>query len=195
MGRVLAPFAASVDLFTALVTGLQDPAAGRLAACEVEELLAGREREVLRCRWCRTIWTCGRCGNGRPPGSAAGPCWERTGITRSRVETVHRRLLATLSGTVRVTRCAWRRPQAGNFYPADATLSLPAPRHSHTLARLAAVEAARGSFETAHAAITTHCGRVIGKWQIEQAVVAAAADIAAFYATRMPVPCTAWRCR
>src|SRR5712671_256008 len=86
-------------------------------------------------------------------------------------------------------RC--RCPGAGNLYPADAALSLPAPRHSHTLARLAALEAARGSFETAHAAITSRCGPVIGKRQIEQAVVAAAADIAAFYATRIPVPCTA----
>jgi hypothetical protein len=62
---------------------------------------------------------------------------------------------------------------------------------SHTLARLAAQEAVRGSFETAHAAIISRCGPVIGKRQIEQAVVRAAADIAAFYAARIPVPCTA----
>ena len=70
-------------------------------------------------------------------------------------------------------------------------MSLPACRPSHALARLAAVEAARGSFEAAHAAITRRCGPVIGKRQVEQAVVSAAADIAAFYAARVPVPCTA----
>ena len=113
------------------------------------------------------------------------------GITRHRVETGHGRLLATLFGTVRVTRCAWRRPGAGNLYPADAALSLPAPRHSHTLARLAVLEAARGSFEAAHAAITSRCGPVMGKRQAGQAVVSAACDIAAFYAARVPVPCTA----
>ena len=64
-------------------------------------------------------------------------------------------------------------------------------RRSHALARLAAVEAARGSFEAAHAAITGRCGPVIGKRQAEQAVVSAARDIAAFYAARVPVPCTA----
>ena len=117
----------------------------------------------------------------------AGP----DGITRTRLETGHGRLLATLFGTVQVTRCAWRRPGAGNLYPADAALSLPAPRHSHTLARLAALEAARGSFEAAHAAITSRCGPVIGKRQIEQAVVNAARDITAFYAARIPEPCTA----
>jgi hypothetical protein len=70
-------------------------------------------------------------------------------------------------------------------------LSLPAVRHSHSLARLAALEAARGSFEAAHAAITSRCGPVIGKWQIEQAVVSAAGDITGFYAARIPEPCTA----
>jgi hypothetical protein len=113
------------------------------------------------------------------------------GVTRSRLETGHGRLLATLFGTVQVTRCAWRRPGAPNLCPADAALSLPAPRCSHPLARLAAAEAARGSFEAAHAAITGRCGPVIGKRQAGQAVVSAATDIAAFYAARVPVPCTA----
>jgi hypothetical protein len=113
------------------------------------------------------------------------------GITRSRVETGHHRLLATLFGTVRVTRCARRRPGIPSLCPADAALSLPACRPSHALARLAAVEAARGSFEAAHAAVTRRCGPVIGKRQVEQQAVSAAADIAAFYAARVPVPCTA----
>jgi hypothetical protein len=78
-----------------------------------------------------------------------------------------------------------------NLYPADAALSLPAPRHSHALARLAALEAVRGSFEAAHAAITSRCGPVMGKRQVEQTVVNAARDIAAFYAARVPMPCTA----
>jgi hypothetical protein len=107
------------------------------------------------------------------------------------VEPGHGRLLATLSGTVRVTRCAWRRPGVPNLCPADAALSLPACRPSYALARLAAVEAVRGSFETAHAAITRRCGPVMGKRQVEQAVIAAAGDIAGFYAARIPVPCTA----
>jgi hypothetical protein len=92
---------------------------------------------------------------------------------------------------VRVTRCAWRRPGAPNLYPADAALSLPDCRRSHALARLAAAEAARSSFETAHAAITGRCGPVIGKRQVEQAVISAACDITAFYAARVPVLCTA----
>ena len=91
---------------------------------------------------------------------------------------------------MKVTRCAWRKPGAPDYCPADAALSLPAGRHSHTLAKLAALEAARGSFDAAHDAIARRCGPVIGKRQIEESVVHAAADIPAFYAARVPEPCT-----
>jgi hypothetical protein len=184
------PFAASVSLFTTLVGELQSPEAAGLTECELEDLLTERGREVQRqllqdhldLRAAREEQA---AREHRPPAAGAD------GITRSRLETGHGRLLASLFGTVRVTRCAWRRPGAPNLYPADAALSLPTLRRSHALARLAAVEAARGSFETAHAAITRRCGPVMGKRQVEQAVVSAASDIAAFYAARVPVPCTA----
>ena len=184
------PFAASVDLFTALVAELQGAEAAGLTACELEELLAGRGREVQR----QLLQDHLDLRAAREEHSAReqhAPAVGADGIPRARLETGHRRLLATLFGTVQVTRCAWRRPGAGNVYPAGAALSLPASRHSRALARLAALEAARGSFETAHAAITGRCGPVIGKRQIEQAVVTAAGDIAAFYAARIPMPCTA----
>ena len=112
------------------------------------------------------------------------------GITRTRLETGHGRALATLFGTVKVTRCAWRKPGTPILCPADAALSLPAGRHSHTLAKLAALEAARGSFDAAHAAIARRCGPVIGKRQLEESVVRSASDIPAFYAARIPEPCT-----
>jgi hypothetical protein len=183
------PFAASADLFTTLVAELQTAEAAGLTACELEDLLAERGREVqrqllqdhLNLRAAREEQA------AREHHMAAAGA---DGITRTRLETGHHRQLATLFGTVQVTRCAWRRPGAPNLCPADAALSLPACRPSHALARLAAVEAVRGSFETAHAAITRRCGPVMGKRQVEQAVIAAAGDIAAFYAARVPVPCT-----
>ena len=184
------PFAASVDLFTALVAELQGAEAAGLTGCELEELLAGRGREVQR-QLLQDHLDLRAAREERSAREQRTPAVGADGIPRARLETGHRRLLATLFGMVQVTRCAWRRPGAGNVYPADAALSLPASRHSHALARLAALEAARGSFETAHAAITGRCGAVIGKRQIEQAVVNAAGDIPAFYAARIPVPCTA----
>jgi hypothetical protein len=117
------PFAASVSLFTTLVEELQAPDAAGLTAFELEHLLAERGREVQRqllqdhldLRAAREEQA---AREHRPPAAGADE------ITRSRLETGHGRLLASLFGTVRVTRCAWRRPGAPNLYPADAALSL-----------------------------------------------------------------------
>ncbi len=184
------PFAASADLFTILVEELQSAEAAGLTACELEDLLAERGREVQR-QLLQDHLDLRAAREEQAARQHRRSATGMDGVTRNRVEAGHGRLLATLFGTVQVTRCAWRRPGAPNLCPADAALSLPAPRCSHALARLAAAEAARGSFEAAHAAITRRCGPVIGKRQVEQAVVSAATDIAAFYAARVPVPCTA----
>jgi hypothetical protein len=183
------PFAVSKGMFTALAAELAGPDAAGLTACQLEDLLAGKGREVLRQLLqdhldLRAAREEQRAREQRAPAAGAD------GITRTRLETGHGRLLATLFGTVRVTRCAWRRPGAANLFPADAALSLPAGRHSHSLAMLAALEAARGSFEAAHAAIARRCGPVIGKRQAEEAVVHAAVNIRGFYAARVPEPCT-----
>jgi hypothetical protein len=183
------PFAVSRDLFSALAAELAGPAAAGLTACQLEDLLDERGREVLRQLLqdhfdLRAAREEQQAREHRAPATGAG------GITRTRLETEHGRLLATLFGTVRVTRCAWRRPGTSNFCPADAALSLPGVRHSHSLAKLAAIEAARGSFDAAHAAVARRCGPVIGKRQLEQSVTGAAAGILAFYAARIPEPCT-----
>jgi hypothetical protein len=94
---------------TILVEDLQSAEAAGLTACELEDLLAERGREVQRqllqdhldLRAAREEQA---VRQHHVP--AAGP----DGITRNRVETGHGRLLATLYGTVQVTRCAWRRP-------------------------------------------------------------------------------------
>jgi len=188
--RDASPFAASADLFTTLVAELEGPGAAGLTACGLEDLLAERGREVQR-QLLQDHLDLRAAREERAARQHHLAVTGADGITRTRVEAGHHRLLATLFGTVNVTRCAWRRPGAPSLCPADAALSLPAPRCSHALARLAAVEAVRGSFEAAHAAIARRCGPVIGKRQVEQAVVSAAADIAGFYAARIPVPCTA----
>jgi hypothetical protein len=183
-------FAASADLFAGLVAELQTAQAAGLTACELEDLLAERGREVQR-QLLQDHLDLRAAREEQAVRERRMAATGADGITRHRVETGHGRLLATLFGAVRVTRCAWRRPGAPDLCPADAALSLPACRRSHALARLAALEAARGSFEAAHAAIIRRCGPVIGKRQVEQAVVSAACDIAAFYPARVPVPCTA----
>ena len=176
-------------MFTALAAELAGPAAAGLTACELEKLLDDRGREVLR-QLLQDHLDLRALQEEQQARACRAPAASTDGIARTRLETGHGRLLATLFGTVRVTRCAWRKPGAGNYCPADAALSLPAGRHSHSLAELAAIEAARGSFDAAHDAVTRRCGPVIGKRQLEQAVTAAAVDIPAFYAARIPQPCT-----
>ena len=52
-----------------------------------------------------------------------------------------------------MARIAYRRRGPSDLHPADAVLNLPAEKHSHGLRRLAAIEATRGSFTDAAAAI------------------------------------------
>jgi hypothetical protein len=183
------PFAISKAMFTGLAAELAGPAAAGLTAFELEEFLDERGREVVR-QLLQDHYDLRELREERQAREQRAPARGPDGVARTRLETGHARLLATLFGTVKVTRCAWRKPGSPNYRPADAALSLPAGRHSHSLAKLAALEAARGSFDAAHAAIVRRCGNVIGKRQLEQAVTGAAADIPAFYAARIPEPCT-----
>jgi hypothetical protein len=176
-------------MFDGLAAELAGPAAAVLTACELEELLDEKGREVLR-QLLQDHFDLRAAREKQQAREHRAPATGPDGTARTRLETGHARLLATVFGTVKVNRCAWRKPRTANWCPADAALSLPAGRHSHSLAKLAALEAARGSFGAAHAAVARRCGPVIGKRQLEQAVTAAAADIPAFYAARVPEPCT-----
>ena len=182
------PFAVSEAMFAALAGELAGPAAAGLTAFELEELVGEESRKVIL-RLLQDHYDLRALREGQQAREHPGPVEGPGGITRARLETGHGRKLAALSGTVTVKRCAWRKPGAPDYLPAGAALSLPAVRHSHALAELAAVEAPRGSFDEAHEAITRRCGNVIGKRQIEDSVVNAARDIPAFYAARVPEPC------
>jgi hypothetical protein len=96
------------------------------------------------------------------------------------------RALETVFGTVSVERLAYRAPGVGNLHPADAALNLPVERHSHGLRKLAALEAARGSFHDAVDAIERQTGQRLGKRQVEELASLAAMDFEDFYAARRP---------
>ncbi|MBE1586741.1 hypothetical protein H4W80_004999 [Nonomuraea angiospora] len=185
-------FVAAKKTFDCLIGQLTDPASASLTQDRLEEMLHEQGRELLRqllqahldlraWREQQSVLAARRDGTG-----LAGT----DGVVRRRVEGGHHRLLATVVGTVTVTRCAWRAPGVPNVYPVDAALSLPAGRHSAGLAKLAVIETVRGSFDAAHAAINARCGSVIGKRQIEQLVAQAAVDVDAFYAAQILLPCT-----
>jgi hypothetical protein len=110
------------------------------------------------------------------------------GIARTRAESGHQRQLATVFGRVTVTRIAYRAPGAANVHLVDAELNLPEEKHSHGLRKLVAIEAPRGSFDDARAAVIRATGAVIGKRQAEELAMLGAADVDAFYEDRRPGP-------
>jgi hypothetical protein len=183
------PFAAALSSFASLIADLNAPAA--LTACHdtLEDMIKTRGREVQRLLLQGFLDLRERCE--RATLTALAPT-RRADIFEghSRLETGHERQLATVVGSVTVTRCALRTPGRAALHPADAALALPKERCSLGLRKLAVLEAVRGSFDTALEAVTRACGKVCGKRQLEALIRAAAVDIAAFYASHLPQPAT-----
>jgi hypothetical protein len=175
-----AAFAFSRDQFESLVSFLDGTDATGLSHAELEERLAVDGRELLRrllddhlaLRAVREQRLEQVIGDG--------------GVVRTRVESGHERALETVFGTVSVQRLAYRAPGVGNLHPADAALNLPVERHSHGLRKLAALEAARGSFQDATDAIERGTDVRLGKRQVEELATLAAVDFEDFYETRRP---------
>jgi hypothetical protein len=172
-------FDRSWRLFEEVVAGLADPGCGELTHAQLEDRLTECSRELMRSLF-QDHLDLRASREQRLLGGVPGA----DGVVRARVERGHQRDVATVFGTVTVTRIAYRASGVANLYPADAVLNLPVGRHSHGLRRLAAIEATRGSFEQVGAALERASGVRVGKRQLEALAGAAAADVAGFYAQR-----------
>ncbi|MGI5185977.1 ISKra4 family transposase [Dactylosporangium sp. CA-152071] len=171
-------FERSRQRFEAVVGWLAGGNAGELSHAELEERLTVEAREVTRVLL-QDHLDLRAVREERLP--------EVVGVdtvTRRYAERGHTRGLVTVFGQVSVERIAYRAKGAGNLAPADGVLNLPDGLHSHGLRRLAAIEAATGSFESATAAIERATGVGVGKRQVEALAAAAAVDVDAFYASR-----------
>jgi hypothetical protein len=171
-------FAASRAHFEEVLGFLDGGEATTLSHAELEERLSTNGRELLRLLYQDHL----DLRAGREP--RVGEVVDAGGVDRPSAEAGHARGLTTIFGQVTVTRLAYRRRGQPNLHPADASLNLPRELHSHGVRRLAATEAARGSFDDATAAIRRHTGAVVAKRQVEQLAERAAADVEAFYASR-----------
>jgi hypothetical protein len=178
-------FGRSAAMFENFIGDLAGPTYAEMTHAELEEHLEVRGRELLRQMFAdhADLRAAREQRQARVTGS--------DGVERTRLERSHSRTLATKFGDVPVERLAYRTVGAPNLYPADAAWNLPAGKHSHGLAKLAAVEVVRGSFEAAQAAVERATGQRMGKRQIEDLAVAAATDIADFYTGRCPGPADA----
>lgn len=89
--------------------------------------------------------------------------------------------LLTVFGLVTAKRMTYGARCHASLSPFDASLNLPEELYSHGLRRLAAVEAARGSFDATVEAIERNTGTTVPKRQAEELVQKAAKDFDAFY--------------
>lgn len=178
-----AVFAESRQRFEEMVAWLSGPQTDRLSHAELEQRVDVAGREVLR-QLMQDHFDLRAVREARLPAVAGVDA-----VVRTHAERDHVRALGTVFGQVNVTRIAYRAKGVDSRFPADSVLNLPIGLHSHGLRRLAAIEAARGSFEQAAAAIERCCGVAVGKRQVEMLAGAAAVDIDAFYAARKAARC------
>ena len=184
------PFAASKAMFAALAAELAGPAAAGLTACELEDLLdeSGREviRQLLQDHYDLRSNT-GRAAGPGGPGSRGGSRRDRPDPAgdRARPAPVHP-VRHGDGDPVRLAGAGSAQLAPGRRRPVPSSRAgTRTPWRSWPRSRPPAARS-----RAAHAAIARRCGNVIGKRQLEQAVVSAAADIPAFYAARVPEPCT-----
>jgi hypothetical protein len=104
------------------------------------------------------------------------------GVRRARAGRGHARTVVTRLGEVVVRRIGYRSgiKGAGSLFPRDAVLNLPPCGYSWGLQRLAEMFCRSGAFEQAHEFVRAATGVSIGKRQLEQITVAAAADAERF---------------
>ena len=104
------------------------------------------------------------------------------GVPRRRAEPGHGRPVVTTLGEVAVRRIAYRSGVKGvpSLFPRDAVLNLPPGGYSWQLRRLAVMCCRVVSYEQAHEFVLAVTGVSVGKRQLEEIVLAAAADAERF---------------
>jgi hypothetical protein len=176
------PFARSRERFEEIVGWLGEQEAAGLEHAQLESRLEADGRQLLRALFQDHLDL-----RAEREQRVDGVADER-GVERRAVEPGHHRPLASVFGEVTVTRLAYRRRGEENLYVADGALNLPAERASHGVRRLAAIESSRGSFDDATGQIRERTGLALGKRQVEELAVRAAADFEQFYAGRPRAP-------
>jgi len=104
------------------------------------------------------------------------------GVRRARAGRGHARTVVTRLGKVAVRRIGYRSgvKGAGSLFPRDAVLNLPPCGYSWALQRLAEMACRSGSYEQAHEFVLAATGVSVGRRQLEQITMAAAADAERF---------------
>lgn len=165
------------EWYTAIERFVVSSEAASMKESDIERELEKRGRELMRRLMQAHL-------DVRGPGEAAeGMAEGADGVTRVR-ERLHERGLETIFGEVRVERLGYGAEGVESLHPLDAELNLPVELYSHEVRRRAAEEAAKDSFDEVVRTLQTATGAKVGKRQVEQLVVRAAADFDVFYEKR-----------
>jgi hypothetical protein len=170
-----AGLAVLVGELTGLVGELAGPGAAARSFDEMEQLVMVRGRELLRKV---TQHVMDACAAAEP--RLAGVA-DAAGMPRPRAERGHARTMISQFGPVVIKRMAYRLPGQPNLHPRDAVLNLPLRRYSWQVQRAVAEYVLAGAYEQAQRFVAAGTGVVIGKLQLEQITIEAAADAPGFY--------------
>jgi hypothetical protein len=161
------------------LTGLAGELAGAGAAArsfdEVEQLVMVRGRELLG-KVVQYVMDAQAAAERRLAGVA-----DAAGVPRTRAERGHARTVVSQFGPVVIRRLAYRAAGQPNLHPRDAALNLPPRRYSWHLQRAVVEYVLAGAYEQAQRFVAAATGITIGKQQLEQITIEAAADAPGFY--------------
>jgi hypothetical protein len=158
------------------LAGLAVEAGGAVTLDAMEQLVAGRGRELLR--GVVQLGLDAQADAEVPLAQVTGA----DGVRRGRVEPGHGRPVVTTLGEVRVRRIGYRSGIKGvpSLFPRDAVLNLPPGGYSWALQRLAVMFCQSVAYQRGHEFVLAATGVSVGKRQLEQVVLAAAADAERF---------------
>jgi len=168
------------DQFEAAIGWLQSEDAAKLTHSVLEERLQEEGRELMR-KLFQAHLDLRAVREERLPGVMDGDGRLRTHVRESD------RPLMTVHGAVRVPRLQYGQRGLSSVFPGDMTLNLPEEVYSHGLRRMAAIEAAKVSYQETVGSIAAYTAGKVPPRQVQEMVLRAAVDFDAFYSGRSAV--------
>jgi hypothetical protein len=177
------PFARSRARFERFVERLRSPEVGAMTHSEVEAVIQGDGREILRQLFQDHVDLRSEREQAAPRLHVVG----EDGVERPHHRDTTRRLI-TLVGEIVVQRIAYSQRAATSRHPMDAALNLPRDPYSLGVRYVVARVVASSSFEESVSLVAEMTGTHVAKRQAEQLARDAAVDFETFYTQRSIPP-------
>jgi len=165
------------DQFEAAISWLESEDASKLTHSVLEERLEEDGREMMR-KLFQAHLDLRAMREERLPGVMGSDGRLRTQVRESD------RPLVTVLGVVKVPRLQYVQPGRSSLFPGDMALNLPEEAYSLGLRRVAAIEAAKVSYQETVASIQAYTAGKVPPRQVQELVLRASLDFDAFYSGR-----------